>query len=85
MYKKLHQHITIIGVIQVIAGHRLEKPEHCPQEVYELMKSCWMAVSCSLTFDLHIYFMLMDNHVHILISLRETCSSLNCTSIVFVI
>ena len=35
-------------VIQVIAGHRLEKPEHCPQQVYELMRSCWMAVSINL-------------------------------------
>ena len=61
--RKQHQHI-IICVIQVIAGHRLEKPEHCPQQVYELMKSCWMAVSCSLTLELHIYFMFMDNNAH---------------------
>jgi hypothetical protein len=25
----------------VLAGHRLEQPKLCPDEVYEVMKQCW--------------------------------------------
>ena len=45
------QHLSPVydNVIQVIAGYRLEKPEHCPLQVYEVMRSCWMAVSINLS------------------------------------
>lgn len=30
---------------EVLMGYRLEKPKHCPPEVYALMAKCWLTVS----------------------------------------
>ena len=30
---------------QLLTGHRLEKPENCPDEVYTVMRECWNLVS----------------------------------------
>ena len=35
-------------VLQVLAGYRLDKPQSCSQEVYNLMRRCWQMVSLYL-------------------------------------
>ncbi len=33
---------------EVLMGYRLEKPKLCPPEIYDLMRKCWLPVSCSV-------------------------------------
>ena len=45
-YNTLHSLIHVLQPVSDVMsfikkGGRLERPEHCPEEVYVIMRSCW--------------------------------------------
>jgi len=43
---------------EVLMGYRLDKPKLCPQEVYQFMWKCWLAVSLTY-FTLHFAYSML--------------------------
>ena len=38
-----YEHTDITNLVYLLQnGHRLEKPEECPQELYDIMFKCWL-------------------------------------------